>query len=70
MTDRRFPLLDGGTVAWSIAEIAYTEYKRRFSNDQTLERIAERGGFHRKELDILYPEWRGDPAYEGPRKGV
>lgn len=38
------------TIPWWLAEIAYEEYVRRFSNNQTLERISERGGFGREEL--------------------
>lgn len=60
MGERRFPIMRGTirTIPWSIAEVAYREYVRRFGDSQTLERIAERGGFYISELDMLYPGWR------------
>ena len=51
--ERRFPILGdktGATVPWTVAEAAYEDYKRRFGDGQTLERIAERGGFCPLEL--------------------
>lgn len=38
------------TIPWWLAEEAYKEYKRRFGGDQSLERIAARGGWARQEL--------------------
>ena len=38
------------TIPWWLAEIAYREYQRRWKNNQTLERLSERGGFDRDEL--------------------
>jgi len=39
---------------WSAAEIAYAEYALRYGLQQTLERLAERGGFGRDEfIDLL-----------------
>jgi hypothetical protein len=38
------------TVPWWIAELAYVEYSRRYGTLQSLERLAERGGFSRAEL--------------------
>lgn len=41
-------------IPWSVAEIAYKEYASRHGTRQTLERLAERGGFGRDELlDLL-----------------
>jgi len=57
---RPFPILSehdgehkGCVIPWWLAEIAYKEYANQFGNGQTLERIAERGGFGRKELVSL-----------------
>ncbi len=51
------------TIPWWLAKIAYKEYSRRYGSDQTLERIAERGGFGRKELLMfLTPESLGRRA--------
>lgn len=41
------------TIPWWLAEIAYVEYSRRYGCSQSLERIAERGGFGREELLAL-----------------
>ena len=39
-----------GTIPWWLAMAAYDYYKSRFGASQSLERIAERGGFGRMEL--------------------
>jgi hypothetical protein len=39
-----------GQIPWGLAEIAYAEYVRRHGSSQTLERLAERGGFGWSEL--------------------
>ncbi len=38
------------TIPWWLAEIAYKYYSETYGNQQTLERLAERGGFGRIEL--------------------
>lgn len=38
------------TIPWWLAEEAYAFYAKRYGNGQTLERLAERGGFGREEL--------------------
>lgn len=43
-------------IPWWLAEIAYKEYSRRYGRSQTLERLAERGGFGRDELINLLRE--------------
>ena len=35
----------GNKIPWRLAEIVYEGYSRRYGTDQSLERIAERGGF-------------------------
>ena len=37
-------------IPWWLAEEAYSYYASRFGRGQSLERLAERGGFARKEL--------------------
>ena len=37
-------------IPWWLAEIAYEYYREQFGGQQTLERLAERGGFGREEL--------------------
>lgn len=39
-----------GYVPWAVAEKAYETYARLYGTDQTLERLAERGGFAWSEL--------------------
>ena len=53
--------LKGGnsTIPWWLAEVAYKEYSSLFGNGQTLERLAERGGFGRTEfLKLIKGEFR------------
>jgi len=45
-------------IPWEIADLAYSVYCSRYGRDQTLERIAERGGFGVGEMDIFLPDWR------------
>lgn len=51
---QRFPIQRAGTVPWKEAEIAYRAYSSFFSKDQTLERLAQRGGFGIGEFCCLY----------------
>ncbi len=49
-----FPIIDSGeSIKWAHAEQVYAEYREQFSNDQTLERLAERGGFGVSEAVTL-----------------
>lgn len=63
-TPKRFPLLLDlefrqehehwlQWIPWAIAKQAYKEYVRRGHGDQSLERVAERGGFSPEEIDAL-----------------
>lgn len=38
------------SIPWWLAEVAYEHYTKRFGYEQSLERLAERGGFGRDEL--------------------
>lgn len=40
-------------IPWIIAECAYVEYARCGHGNQSLERLAERGGFSVREIDTL-----------------
>jgi len=75
MSPARFPIMvsyaKGAAVAdpplwipWRIAELAYAAYSSRFGTDQTLQRLAERGGFGAGEMDTLLPGWREMPGVE------
>ena len=42
------------TIPWWLARVAYTRYVSLYGQGQSLERLAERGGFGRQELlDLL-----------------
>jgi hypothetical protein len=51
--ERMFPIQKGTPVPWAQAEIAYVTYRRLFGGSQTLERLAERGGFGENEYRQL-----------------
>jgi hypothetical protein len=56
--ERRFPMLGGGPdIGWITAEKIYNElYKVLYPNGQTLERVAERGGFGWDEIEYMKKE--------------
>lgn len=41
------------TIPWWLAEIAYEQYCEKYGSQQSLEQLAERGGFGRAELVSL-----------------
>lgn len=45
-------------IPWPIAELAYSVYSARYGRDQSLDRLARRGGFGPNEMDIFLPDWR------------
>ena len=45
-------------IPWSVAEKAYEVYAAQYGRGQSLERLAERGGFGNNEMDTFYPTWR------------
>ena len=58
MSEKRFPILnEDWDIPWSVAEKVYEGYVIRYGTKQTLERIAERGGFGKNELDMFLPCW-------------
>lgn len=70
MSGRTFPVMYSSdsdkagpvTIPWSVAEKAYSRYAALCGGRQTLERVAERGGFYAGEMDELYPEWRNETS--------
>ncbi|RLC88679.1 MAG: hypothetical protein DRJ03_02040 [Chloroflexi bacterium] len=48
------PGAPGFSIPWGMAEQAYAAYVRKIGAVQTLERIAERGGFEWFEFVLLY----------------
>ena len=60
-----FPLQTSGraapgpvSVPWPVADRAWAEYSARYGRDQSVERLAQRGGFGWCEMDELFPGWR------------
>jgi hypothetical protein len=47
-------------IPWSVAEKAFSVYSTRYGRDQSLERMAERGGFGPGEMDLFLPGWRDE----------
>ena len=62
MTDKKFPLQAYTNmrqkvfVPWYVAEEAYKEYAEEYGARQSLERLAERGGFCAVEISGLLAE--------------
>ena len=44
-------------IPWSVAELAYSVYAKRYGEDQSLGQLAERGGFGACEMDEFLPDW-------------
>jgi hypothetical protein len=61
---KEFPLqstrgLTGPTsVPWAVAEKAWAAYSAQYGREQSVERLAQRGGFSWGEMDELFPGWR------------
>lgn len=53
MTDKRFPMQDGPDIDWTTAEKIYEIYSELYGTQQSLERLAERGGFGWEEVAML-----------------
>ena len=45
-------------IPWEIAERAYQAYRHLYGDSQSMERLAERGGFAPEEMDKFLPNWR------------
>lgn len=54
LVERTFPIQDGLPIPWAAAEQAYREYVKHGGAGQSLERLAERGGFALAEWACLY----------------
>jgi hypothetical protein len=62
----RFPMLDGPSIDWRAAEEIYLDYAYLYGRCQTLDRIAERGGFGWGEVALMRKEVtkkRNRPVY-------
>lgn len=45
------------SIPWHIADLAYSIYSAKYGKEQSLERMAQRGGFSPSEMDNLLPDW-------------
>lgn len=55
-------------IPWEVADLAYSVYRERYGSSQSLERLAERGGFGPGEMDEFLPDWRARASrYEALR---
>lgn len=56
---RRFPMQGGPSIPWALAEIIYAGYSVLYGKSQSLERLAERGGFSWCEVEVIYNDKDG-----------
>lgn len=67
--ERRFPIQMSPwaaphplSIPWETAELAFSVYAAKYGRGQSLERLAERGGFSAGEMDKFFPTWREHAA--------
>lgn len=51
-----FPMQRGPAIPWATAEIIYAAYSALFGTSQSLERLAERGGFSWPEVEAIFKD--------------
>lgn len=54
MSEKRFPIQGGLTISWEAAQRAYDHYAKLYGRGQSLQRLAERGGFGIREFVELW----------------
>ena len=52
-TNGEMEIIPSSTIPWWLAEEAYAWYAKNFGTKQSLQTLADRGGFGRKELLML-----------------
>lgn len=62
--NRLFPMLDGPAIPWWLAEIVYEGYVALYGDSQSLERLAERGGFGWGEVAMIGDELKRKRGYD------
>ena len=62
---RLFPMQNGPSIPWWLAEVIYAGYSAWYGTNQSLERMAERHGFGWAEVEILWDKRRGPDRYRG-----
>lgn len=53
---RMFPMQDGPPIPWETATVVYRAYAALYGTSQTLERLADRGGFGWAEVAAIFKE--------------
>lgn len=54
MSDRMMPMQDGPPIDWRTAETIYAAYAALYGSSQSIDRIAERGGFTWTEVAGIF----------------
>lgn len=62
--ERPFPMERGPSIPWKLAEAIYAGYAAQYGTSQSLDRLAERGGFGWPEVEIIYKDVRGRKAVD------
>lgn len=57
-----FPMLDGPPIEYAAAKDIYREYCCLFGSQQSLERIAQRGGFGHEEVALIRKKHAAEKA--------
>lgn len=58
MAERMMPMQDGPPIPWETAETVYVAYAALYGTSQSIERIAERGGFGWSEVAGMFDTLR------------
>lgn len=51
-----FPMQRGPAIPWSMADKIYEAYSALYGTQQSVERLAERGGFSWREVEVIFAE--------------
>jgi len=54
---RRFPMQRGPDIDWTTAEKIYVMYSALYGTQQSLERLAQRGGFGWQEVEAIQAQY-------------
>lgn len=63
--DKPFPMQRGPAISWDVAEKVYAMYSALYGTQQSLERLAERGGFGWAEVEYIQAEYDQNVAKRG-----
>lgn len=61
VTGEKLVRVPAGRIPWDVHVQAWTEYSRRFGQEQSAETIASRGGFGYREVQTFLAGYRGWP---------